>query len=548
MMTLLPISVQAQSWTKKAAGAVFTLKTFSADGTLLASSNGFFVSENGEALSSFNPFKNARRAIVIDAQGKEMAVECLLGANDMYDVAKFQVAAKKTTSLPIADVPTSSGSTAWLLPYSAKKTPVCISGTVTSSEQFQEKYKYYTLEMTTQDQHVGCPVLNDKGEAIGILQPAAGNKPSASYAVSAAFANELRINGLSLNDPVLNSTTVAKALPDSFDDALLALYMAGSVLDEVQYNDYITRFIAKFPDAADGYIYRARVATSKGDFAAADTDIQAALKVAEKKEDIHYQYAQLMYQKALYQEDKTYEPWSLDHALQESQEAWNINPLPVYRQQQAQILYLQKKYEEAYNIFMELTKGEQRNADIYYAASQCKLQQGDHNTSLALLDSAVNMFTKPYIKTAAPYLLARAQMRNEVGKYRPAVSDYNEYEQLMSAQVNGAFYYLREQAEMKGHLFQQALDDIRRAVEMSPQDPLYIIEKASVELRVGMTDDAIASARKAVALAPEQNDSYLLLGLALCVKGEKAEGLQHLNKAKELGNEQAQSLIEKYSK
>ena len=65
------LSSWAQAWSKKAAQAVFTLKTFKSDGTLLGSANGVFVSENGEAVSCFTPFRGADRAVVIDAQGKE---------------------------------------------------------------------------------------------------------------------------------------------------------------------------------------------------------------------------------------------------------------------------------------------------------------------------------------------------------------------------------------------------------------------------------------------------------------------------------------------
>ena len=63
-----------------------------------------------------------------------------------------------------------------------------------------------------------------------------------------------------------------------------------------------------------------------------------------------------------------------------------------------------------------------------------------------------------------------------------------------------------------------------------------------------MLDDGIASAREAIRLAPDQADGHLLLGVGLCAKGQKQEGLQSLQKAKELGSEQAQSLIDKYSK
>ena len=539
---------QNPGWAKKAANAVFTLKTFNSDGSLLASVNGFFINDQGMAVSSFAPFKNAQRAVIIDAQGKEMEVECLTGFNDMYDVAKFQVAAKKTQALNIAQSPASNGATLWLLPYAVKKVPACIQGTVNSAEQFGEGYTYYTLDMTTTDLQVGCPVLNEQGEVVGILQPSASGKSSTGYAVSASFANNLHMMGLSLSDPVLRSVKIAKALPDDLSEATLTLYVNSSTMEAEEYSRLIDRFIEKFPHASDGYVYRARRKMLKDDFQGADEDMKQALKVIDTKDEAHYQYAQLIFQKIVYQNDKPFDPWTLDLALKESQAAYALTPQPIYRQQQAQILYAQQQYDAAYDLYMELAKTDMMKAESYYAAAQCKIQKGDKEAGLALLDSAVNTFTKPYIKTAAPYLLARAQALFEAKKYRPAVNDYNDYETLMTAQLNANFYFLREQAEFAGHLFQQALNDIHRAVEMEPNELVYRAEKANVELRVGKTDDAIESAKECISMAPQESDGYLLLGLAQCVKGQKAEGLTNLNKAKELGNSQAQSLIDKYSK
>ena len=539
---------QNPSWAKKAANAVFTLKTFSADGSLLVSTNGFFVGDQGEAISSYTPFKDAQRAVVIDAQGKELEVACIIGVNDMYDVAKFQVSAKKTQALTVASSTSSNGSVAWLLPYAVKKAPACTKGTISNAESLNGGFAYYTLAMSTTDQQVGCPILNEQGEAIGILQPSAsGNKPE-SYAMSASFANSLRMSGLSLNDPVLRNIKIAKALPDDVSEATLLLYMGSTQMEAEEYGQLIDRFIEKFPQATDGYVYRARLQQVKGNFQAADDDMKRALKVADPKDDAHFQYAQMIYQKAIYQSDKPFEPWTLDLALQESQAAYAINPQAIYRQQQAQILYAQKKYDTAYDMYMELTKNDVMKAESYYAAAQCKTQLGDQLAALALLDSAVNTFSKPYIKTAAPYLMTRAQALYEAKKYRAAVNDYNDYATLMAAQLGANFYFLREQAEFAGHLYQQALDDINRAVEMEPSETVYRAEKANVELRVGMTDQAIETAKGLINLAPQESDGYLFLGLAQCVKGQKAEGVQNLNKAKELGNSQAQSLIDKYSK
>jgi tetratricopeptide (TPR) repeat protein len=548
-MLLATVSyAQNPAWTKKAAQAVFTLKTFGADGSLLASANGFFIDEQGQAVSSFAPFKNAQRAVIIDAQGKEMEVDCLIGYNDMYDVAKFHVIAKKTQALSIAQNAASNGATLWLMPYAVKKVPACTKGTVSSAEQFGEGYTYYTLDMETSDQQVGCPILNEQGEAVGILQPSASGKSTTGYAVSARYANSLRMSALSQNDPVLRTVKIAKALPDDQSEATLALYVSSSTMSTEEYDQLINRFIEKFPQSSDGYIYRARQKVAKDDFQGADDDMKQAIKVGDMKDDAHYQYAQMVFQKILYKDDKPYEPWTLDFALEEAKAAYKVNPQPVYEQLQAQILFAQQKYDEAYNIYMELAKTDMLKAESYYAAAQCKTQMNDKEAALALLDSAVNTFTKPYIKTAAPYLYARAQALFEAKKYRPAVNDYNDYETLMAAQLGANFYFLREQAEFAGHLYQQALNDIRRAAEMEPNELVYRAEKANVELRVGMTDDAIESAKGCISMAPEGSDGYLLLGLAQCVKGQKAEGLKNLAKAKELGNSQAQSLIDKYSK
>ena len=548
LLLVAALYAQNPGWAAKAAKSVFTLKTFAVDGSLIASSNGFYVGTNGEAVSSFAPFRKAHRAVVIDAAGKELAVDGLIGVNDMYDVAKFRVAAPKSEPLAISSAPLAEQATVWLLPYAAKKAPACVQGSVSKAETFQGTYTYYTLSMPSQEQHASCPVLNGAGEVVGLMQPATdGQQQTQAYAVSVAFANSLQLDGFSMNDPALRSTFMTKLLPADYDKALLMLYMAASASPAEEYASMVEQFIRLFPNRPDGYVYRARLATAQQHFAEADRDMQQAVRVADKKDDAHYQYSLLIYQKELYQSDQPFDGWSLDRSMEEAKEAYRLNPMPVYRQQQAQVLYAQQKYDEAFAVYDELRNTPLRSAELFFAASQCKLMMGDHEGQIAQLDSAVSTFSKPYLKAAAPYLLAYAQALSEGGKYRPAVTQYNEYARLMSTSLTAQFYYLREQAELGGHLFQQALDDIRQAISLAPTEPVYYAEKASIEIRVGMTDEAILSAQECVRIAPDASDGYLFLGLAQCLKGNKQEGLQNLTKAKELGDSQAQTLIDKYA-
>ncbi len=538
-------SMAQPSWVKKATKSVFMLKTFDDKGSLLASSCGFFTGSQGEAVSSFTPFKGAASAVVIDVQGNEFPVACMLGANDTYDVARFRVTAKKTVPLTIAATNAATDAPVWLLPY--RETKSLPQGTIRKAENFRQDYAYYTIALNMPEGYASCPLLNEAGEVVGLMQQPYRQDDTLSYAVSARFADSLAINGLSINDQTLRSTSIKKDLPKELDQAVLTLYLAQVSLDSVAFSQLLADFIARFPNAPDGYTYRAEKATAGKHFAEAARDMEQAIRVADRKDEAHFTYSKLIYQKEIYMPNDAYDGWSLDKALEEAREAERINPLPLYRQQQAIILYAQKKYAEASDIYATITGSELRSAGLFYEASRCKAAQNDTVGRLALLDSCVAMFSKPYLKEAAPYLMVRAQALLDAGKFRLATTDLNEYEKLMQTTVNANFYYLRFQTEVGGRLYQQALNDIDQAIKMMPEYDLYYAEKASLQVRVGLYDEAIATANECIRIAPEYSDGYLFLGIAQCLKGQKTEGVKNLQRAKELGDPQANSLIEKYS-
>ena len=544
LLGVMPLVAMAQpSWVKKATKSVFTLKTFAEDGSLIGSSNGFFTSDKGDAISNYTPFKGASRAVVIDASGKELPVVSIVGVNDMYDVVKFRVNGK-TQPLAISSATTPVSSQVWLLPYhEVKNVP---AGTIRKAETFQGEYEYYTVALTMPANTVSTPLINQAGEVVGLMQQPATDKDTLSYAVSARFADSLRISGFGMNEATLLQTKIKKELPDDQKEAVLALYMASSRQDSASYVNMVEDFIRKFPKASDGYLYRAQIEASSNNFAAAEKDMETAISNSTQKDDTHYNYARMIYNKIIFQADVPYDNWTLDKALEEIRLANTLNPQPTYRQMEANILFGQKKYNEAYDIYTELANTNLKGAEVYFSAARCKEMLKDSTAMLALLDSAMNCFTKPYLKEAAPYLWARAQARLQAKKYRDAISDMNDYEELMVANINDNFYYLRHQAEVDGRLYQQALNDITRAIVMNPKETFYYAEKASLEIRVGLYDNAIATAKESITIDANDSDGYLFLGVAQCLKGNKKEGIPNLQKAKDMGNLQAEALIQKY--
>lgn len=532
-------------WAKKAAKSVFTLKTFGDDGVLKGSSNGFFISQQGVAVSNFAPFKGASRAVVIDADGKEYEVASIVGANDIYDIAKFQVTMGKVSSLEVAPSPANEGEPLWILTYAKGKAGSLKSGEVRKVESAQENYKYYTIGTAAPDNSVGCPLINEIGQVVGIMQQSVEGD-SLSYAVSAAFPANLKTTGLSLNDATLGSTKIKVALPDEQDQATLMIYLASGKVDSTRYASMIDDYIAKFPKAVDGYSYKATMEVNAHNYAAADKLMAQAVSNADNKDEALSSYARLIYQKEIAMPDLKFEPWTLDVAADKADKAYEANPQPAYRQLKADIRFAQKKYDDAYSIYDALIKGGARTTENLFAAAACKKMMGDTAVAISLADSAMATLSKPYLKEAGPYILNHAQMMIDFGKYRDAVSDYNDYEQLMANSVNDKFYYLRHQAELSGKLYQQALNDINKAIDLAPSNALYFAEKASLQVRVGMTDDAIDTADALIKLDSNNSDGYLFKGLAQCLKGNKVEGVENLKKAQSMGDQQAASLIEKY--
>ena len=85
---LLPLpSIAQPSAVKKAAKSMFKLTTFDASGNLLHTGYGAFVDANGTCLATWEAFIGASKANIIDAQGRKYDVECLIGANEIYNVS-----------------------------------------------------------------------------------------------------------------------------------------------------------------------------------------------------------------------------------------------------------------------------------------------------------------------------------------------------------------------------------------------------------------------------------------------------------------------------
>lgn len=537
-------SVAQPKWFKKARKAQANIITYDASGQILRSTNGFFIDTEGTLLTDYAAFKGAVRAVAIDEKGKEYPVETIAGASSLYDVVKVKVSGIQSTPLTLA-ASAAVGSNAYVMPYLSSKAGVPTPTSVSEVSTFNDSYSYYTLPTKLNEKSTSCPVMNEAGEVLGLVQMAAKDADSKSYVLSATYAQSLATNALSATAADYRDLPIRKALPADASQANSFIYLIGT-RDTACYLAYVDDFIRLFPAETGGYTMKAEMLAAKNAFAEADAVWDEGLKASTAADEIHFSRAKSLF--AVAQDPKkkdAYPAWTLEAAMQEAEAAYASKPLPIYTALEGHILYAQKQYAQAAGKFLEVCQTNMRSAENFLYAAQCHQMLSDTLAVLAMQDSAVACYTKPYIVEAAPSLLMRAQTLLALHRYREAVADLNDYEHLRSRDVNANFYYQRYQAEMKCRLFQQAINDIERATRMEPNEPIFLAELAATHYRFQQFDQAITAARSAIALDDTFADAHRILGICLRAQKKEQEARASLQRAADLGDELAKDLLKR---
>ena len=549
-------AAQTPKWVNKARKAVFSIVTYDGENQLKGNGNGFYIDNEGTALSDYTLFDGAKRAVIINTDGKQQEINLICGADAMYDVIKFKTpVAKKQESLPVAAVPAKVGDLVYLLPYATQKSATCQMAKVLKVDSIGHKSVYYTLDLKTNEKMVSCPIMNANGEVLGMIQKSASEEEKESFAIGTSYGMALNINPLSMNDAALQRISIKKALPETVDQALIYILMASTRMNQEEYGVLLNDFIAQYPESTEGYMRRCSYYMSTGKqehFELADKDMEEALKVSKQKDETLFSISKTIYNYAIGTiGNKEANPaWNFEAALTKIQEALKENPLPQYTQMEGDIFFALKNYAEAYQRYEKVNQSEIASATTFYSAAKTKeLCQGSKvEEVIALLDSAVNFYVKPYTKEAAPYFYERANVKMRAKMYREAVKDYNQFYDIFNGNVSAQFLFERQQAETQCKMYQQALNDINKAVELEPQNGNIWIEKGSLHLRVNQLDEAEKALKKGIELNAEDAGAYRMLGYCQIEQKKKKEALENLTKAKEMGDEVAPKLLEKYFK
>lgn len=533
---------------KNAAKSAFRLTVYDSAGNESGTTSGVFTTADGECVGSWSALATASRAVVTDFNGNVYPVRTIIGVNELYDVCRFRVDAKKTVAAVMPKEVSANGTKVWLVSSEGKKVKADAFD-VEREENFMDRYGYYIFAYNDKGGLSGSPFVNANGEVIGLLQQSETSLET--HAVDTRFAAGLTLDALAVSNPEYNKTGIRLQMPSDKKSAQLMMMFSAELGDSAKYAGYISDYISLFPNEVDGYTTSALRRSANGDYQGADEDMHTAIKKATDKAEAHAEYARVMYQKLVYNTDSTFNHWTLDKALKEAEEAVKINPEPAYRHRVAQINYSMKNFDKAYGLFASLAESTMKNSEVFFEMAQCKSQTGGKTEQIvALLDSAVAYCPKPYTTVSAPYILTRGQMYDAMKDYRKALADYNTYDTIMVGRASADFYYTRYKCEMNMKQYQPALNDIAHAAYVADDAvrPAYLAEMASLQLRVNRYEDAVRTADMCLQLNPDGTDALIIKGVSLYRLKKDKEARECMQRAKELGDTRADEYIKKFGK
>ena len=551
LITTASAQKKAPKWVDKACRAIITIETTTKEGTS-RNGNGFFIRENGEAVSSYDLFRNAEKAVVTTADGEKFQVSKILGADDLYGVIRFEVSVKKKTPfLTIANTVPAVNSAAFIPP--SKEEKELSQGVISEITKVKGTYDYYRIEMSLPKSQEGFPLFNENGEVFALTQADASGKGK-TYGISVDYIKSLHIASTDMLKQTYSDIGIRKAWASSIDEAQIALLLYTSQQDVPTYLETLSDFISTFPDATEGYISRAsHYAHNRKELASAENeqllmldraweDLDYAEKLTKNKAEAYYNKAKLIFSVATNDSTLQYKNWNIGSATDYIKKAIAEDDLPAYRHLEGDIAFFNGDYENAYHSYSIVNQSPSSSASSWYLAAKSKEQIPGSNLMeiITMMDSAV---AKSPVNEAAAYLLESIDLKMQVGLYEQAANDYDKYYMLTGGNVNDGFYYYREQAKFRSNNFEGALKDIDTAIAMNPENAIYHAEKASVYLRLKEPGKAQASAEKAVELQPDFASAYRILGICLIRQDKKTEACTHLEKAKELGDPVVDKLI-----
>lgn len=208
---------------RNARPAVMTIVVLDARGEEVRAGSGFLVSADGILVTNDHVIRNARRAVARAEGGREYAVLGVLASDHGNDLAILKLSGRALPFLMLGD----SGKMEPGMEVLVIGSPMGLTGSVTkgmlSAVRGQPPHLLLQISAAISSGSSGSPVLNDKGEVIGVARMAShdtGNQvlQMLNFAVPVEYVRDLLVQAKRIGVAVALEELVEEDMPEEPDE------------------------------------------------------------------------------------------------------------------------------------------------------------------------------------------------------------------------------------------------------------------------------------------------------------------------------------------
>lgn len=208
---------------RKVENAVFIIYTFDKNNKPLSQGSGFFLSSSGIGITNFHVLNGCYTAIIKLKDGEKFSIKEVIDFDNSADLVKFRIDNPKGTSIPaliISPVLPAIGENIFNIGNPLGLEQTVSNGIVSSIREISPYGNLIQITAPLSEGSSGSPVLNLKGEVIGIATLGYTRGQNLNFAVSVLKLRELNksknIVLSELNKNPLETDSYKKALEEYF--------------------------------------------------------------------------------------------------------------------------------------------------------------------------------------------------------------------------------------------------------------------------------------------------------------------------------------------
>ena len=463
-----------QQIAKETLASTVILEMKDATNQLLGIGGGFLIQDN-QIVSSFHVIEGAKRgAVKLLGKSTTYNIEGITAKDEKHDLVILQVPNFNIPPLPLGNSDaTKIGETVYIA-GNPKESTEAFSYGIISSIQGSSTDKRFQMTAMAPPWSSGIPVLNEKGEVIGIAARSVADEQNPNFIIPANHLKTL----LTWSEP---------ARPLSQGKRLVsaeAYFRWGYTKSELgQYESAIADYdmaIQLRPDHAIAYNDRGVVKGKLGEYEAAIDDYDKAIRI---KPDCVVAY---------YNRGRTKDQLEQDSAAIED-----------------------------YNIAIDL---EPDYTDAYYNRGVVRGKLGEYDAAIADYNKAIDL--KP------DYAIAynnRGMAKSALKQHDAAIADYDKAIDLKPNYADT--YYNRGNAKSALKQYDAAIADYDEAIHLAPDLVIAYNNRGSTKFALKQYDAAITDYDKAICLKPDYAMAYYNRGNAKTNLGHVSEAAQDFQTA-----------------